>query len=252
MKLQYCSDLHLEFELNEKFIRKYPLQVCGDILLLAGDIMPFSQMRKISYFLDMVSESYRQVYWVPGNHEYYHADISRRSGNLCEAIRPNVMLVNDQAIEIGDVQLICSTMWSHIDPANARQTERAMSDFHLISDNGARFSISKFNQLHQQSADFIRQTVATSKAANKIVVTHHIPTFINYPAKYAGNVISDAFAVEMSGFIETSGIHSWIYGHHHTNTPAFSIGRTQLLTNQLGYVKYGEHSLFKRATYLEV
>ena len=35
-----------------------------------------------------------------------------------------------------------------------------------------------------------------------------------------------------------------LYGHHHQNIPEFTIGKTKMLTNQLGYVGYGEHMLF--------
>jgi len=37
MKIQYCSDLHLEFWDNEFFLKHNPLIPCGEILLLAGD-----------------------------------------------------------------------------------------------------------------------------------------------------------------------------------------------------------------------
>lgn len=38
MKIQYMSDLHLEFSDNSRWIKHNELPVTGDILVLAGDI----------------------------------------------------------------------------------------------------------------------------------------------------------------------------------------------------------------------
>lgn len=37
LKIQYASDLHLEFAENAQFIKSNSLQPVGDILILAGD-----------------------------------------------------------------------------------------------------------------------------------------------------------------------------------------------------------------------
>ncbi len=252
MKVQYCSDLHLEFPLNEKHMSKYPLEVKGDILILAGDIVPFSIMDKYKDFFNFVSDNFQQVFWIPGNHEYYHSDIKERSGRVFEEIRKNVFLVNNYDLVINGIAFIFSTLWSKINPVNDWQTERAMSDFHVIKNNGYRLSVPAFNQLHHDCFEYVQQVVAANKAHPKVVVTHHIPTFMHYPKQFVGDILSDAFAVELHDFIEPSGIHSWIFGHHHVNIPDFQIGKTTLRTNQLGYVKYGEHRDFMRGKVFEV
>jgi predicted phosphohydrolase len=246
MKLQYCSDLHLEFRQNKEFMKSNPLQVKGEILLLAGDIVPFAIMDKHKYFFDFVADNFECTYWIPGNHEYYGSDIARRSGVLNERIRSNVFLVNNVAMQHTDLNLIFSTLWSKISPGYEWQIEKGLSDFQVIKYNGYRFSSTVYNQLHNDCINFIRQAVAETAGSKQVVVTHHVPTFMHYPQQYKGSVLNEAFAVELFDFIESSDILFWLYGHHHTNTPDFKIGNTVMATNQLGYVQYGEHSGFAR------
>ncbi len=82
MKIQYASDLHLEFIFNNAYIEKYPLIAEGDILILAGDIIPFSLIDKAKNFFNYISDNFLMTYWVPGNHEFYNSDINERSGSF--------------------------------------------------------------------------------------------------------------------------------------------------------------------------
>ncbi len=246
MTIQYASDLHLEFSQNRDFVKANPIEPKGEILLLAGDVVPFAVMHKHADFFSYVSDHFQQTYWVPGNHEYYNSDLADRCGVLEEKIRDNVLLVNNTTAVHGEVQFIFSTLWSKISPAHAWQIEQGMSDFHVIRYKDRLFSAELFNQQHEASIAFVQQALQQQAAATTVVVSHHIPTFMHYPPQYKGSALSEAFAVELFHLIETVGPDYWIYGHHHGNVPAFEIGKTQLLTNQLGYVKYNEHELFDR------
>lgn len=245
MIIQYASDLHLEFQDNKEFIDMDRLQPKGDVLLLAGDIVPFAVFDKYNYFFNYISDNFKTTYWIPGNHEYYGFDLARKSGVLNEKIKSNVHLVNNLKVNIGDVRFIFSTLWSKISQANQWKIEKSISDFHAIKFNNFRFSANQFNILHEESLDFITSELSQKTTDKTIVVTHHVPTLMNYPEQYKGDTLNEAFAVELFDLIEKGEPDYWIYGHHHHNTPDFEIGKTRMLTNQLGYVKYNENKNFE-------
>ena len=119
-----------------------------------------------------------------------------------------------------------------------------MADFHLIKNNGKKISGDDYDQLHEDCRAFLVKELSTVRNLKRIVVTHHLPTFLNYPEKYRDSELNTAFATELFGLIETSNADYWIFGHSHEVVPDFKIGKTTLTTNQLGYVEYGEHLNF--------
>ncbi len=252
MIIQYASDLHLEFKENKDFLEKHPIQAKGDILLLAGDIVPFAVMKKADDFFSYLSDHFEMVYWLPGNHEYYHSDASERSGVLQEAIKSNVLLINNTSVIHENVKIIFSTLWSKIRPINEWNIENSMSDFQVIKNYGKKFRPLHFNTLHQNCLHFLSNELSKKDTNKSVVVTHHVPTMLNYPAKYKGDTLNEAFAVELYDLIKYQEPDFWIYGHTHGNTKDFAIGKTQLLCNQLGYVKYNEHEKFNAAAYFDI
>lgn len=244
MTIQYASDLHLEFPENRKFISDNPLKPEGDILILAGDIMMFKSIDDHKDFFDYCSDNFAFTYWIAGNHEYYHSDINDRTGEVNDAIRKNVFLVNNTWANHDSVKLIFSTLWTRIHPDKAWFIQNGLSDFQVIRSGERRFSTMEYNKLFDQNLNFIKAAVDSNTREKCIVITHHVPTFRNYPEEYKDSPINQAFAVDLDEFIESSTIDYWIYGHHHRNIADFFIGNTQLLTNQLGYVKANEHHDF--------
>lgn len=243
-KIQYVSDLHLEFPKNNDFLKANPLLPSGDILILAGDIVPFAVMDKHQDFFSYLADNFQFTYWIPGNHEYYYFDVAEKSGVLWEEIRTNVVLLNNTVVHLQDTKLIFSTLWSKISPVNQWNVERGLSDFYVIKYKGNRLTSEVYNQLHTDSINFINQELQLENRGKTIVVTHHVPTFMNYPEIYKGSKINEGFAVELFDTIETSSIDYWIYGHSHHNTTDYKIGDTQMLTNQLGYIHHNENLLF--------
>ena len=92
MKLQYASDLHLEFHENSRWLKENPLGVAGDVLILAGDIGYLGDDNYSSHpFWDWCAESFRRTVVIPGNHELYKSfDINDLHEGWQLEIRRNV------------------------------------------------------------------------------------------------------------------------------------------------------------------
>ena len=245
MKIQYASDLHLEFAENWRFLRANPLQVTGDILVLAGDIGYLGdQNYQVHPFWDWTSENYQQVLVVPGNHEFYkYYNLSTMKDGTVSEIRKNVHWYYNEVVNIGDVDFILSTLWSHVDDENAPFCERCVTDFRRIMYGEEVLTHKEFNREHEKCLNFIKDAVANSKARVKIVVTHHVPSYQLCAPEFEGSSLNGAFTVELEDFIKDSSIDYWIYGHSHRNINK-TIGKTQCLSNQLGYVFANEHHTF--------
>jgi len=223
LKIQYCSDLHLEFRENENFLRQNPIEPLGEILVLAGDIIPFILQHKVNWFFDYLSDNFQHTYWIPGNHEHYHSSIDNFNVPLYEKIKNNVSILNNRVVIYKNVELIFSTLWSHISAPNHLVIERSVSDFSLIKYNGKKLRPIDFNQLHKTDLAFLKSASAVKSDNQRIIVTHHVPTLQNYPQQYKNSNINEAFALELYNFIFESQADYWIYGHHHINTPEFKM-----------------------------
>ena len=194
---------------NEDSIRiRPPSEKAGDILVLAGDI---------GYIGD-------EMIVVPGNHEFYkYYDIaSLQEGELVQ-IRSNVKVYYNAIVNMGEVDMILSTLWAHIPLQDAFATESGVTDFHRIMFEGETITFEQFNK--------------------ELVVTHHVPSFQLSSPDFKGSRINGAFVSNEDDFIETCGADYWIYGHSHRNIDKL-IGKTQCVSNQLGYVFAREHQSF--------
>ena len=240
MKVQYFSDIHLEFWENRNFLKQNPILPIGDILIMAGDIMLFSEMNKYSDFFDFLSKNFKAVYWLPGNHESYHSSMDGRVGKFHEQIRDNVFLLNDSVEVINDVRFVFTTLWSYIGKEAAPEIWRSLNDFRLIEIGGKKLTPDTYNKLHLESREFLTKTLRQKFEGKTVVATHHVPTMLNYPPQYADSPLNMAFATELKSLIKETQPDYWIYGHSHVNVQAFNIGKTTMLTNQIGYVSSNE------------
>ena len=253
MKIQYASDLHLEMPGNPQYLRDEPLKVMAEILILAGDIHVFnSDAFMDDPFWDWASKNYKQVIVAYGNHEFYNGlDLSTMKDGFKYKIRDNIYYYYNCVIPIGNIDIIVSTLWSHISKEHEKDCENGVNDFRLINYGERTLNAKIFNEEHKKCLDFIKKSLSESKARTKIVVTHHVPSRFLIAKEFEGSNINEAFTVDLTDYIKNCGAKYWIFGHSHRNINKV-IGKTSCLCNQVGYVMDDENETFIHDKFIEI
>lgn len=255
MKIQYASDLHLEFLENRRYLNSMPIEPVGDILVLAGDIVYLKdRLMEQSRFFRWASEHFQQTLIVPGNHEFYGGcDISRCVADFKYRIRDNVEFYNNRSTRIDDTEFFLTTLWSHIPKLSEKTIETGMNDFYHSKFDGNKLTVDIYNRLHAYSLAWLDTALAESTALHKVVISHHCPTLQMCTPEELCSPLNPAFTTELSGFIKEHDIDYWICGHTHSNYPAIRIGKTTIVNNMLGYVEYETvHKSFKHDAMIEL
>lgn len=210
IRIQYLSDVHLE-ENEEPCIEKK-----ADYLALCGDIgNPFDQ--DFETFLTKMCKSYKDVFFVPGNHEYFFASMSATNLRLMMHAGDisNLHFLNNTYYDITDkLRIVGAPLWSNVDD----MTAMGISDFSNIRMTLDNFITPKYYRiLHKTSVEFIMDQISEAKKTNKelIVVSHHAP-LLDMLGKYRNTFNSNAYATDLSHLFEYPLI-AWISGHTHQN-----------------------------------
>lgn len=280
MKLRIVSDLHLEFD-------KYTLPEAPDeaqsVLILAGDICvadsgPMLLERFKSFFED-VSRRFRQVMYVPGNHEHYDGSIVTTPRRLKRHINEwwglnNVrILANDWYLLEDDddsaVAFIGSTLWTDC----GKNDPLAMLHWDMMSDSrkirtGPSESLAydhKFNirnqiQEHQKAVLNIFDSLETFKAIKRVVITHHAPSWQSIHPSYEGDNMNMFYASHLDDRIFDANPEFWFHGHVHNSfdyllDPTKESCQTRIIANPRGYPNHSggqENKLYNPFLTVEV
>ena len=234
MKIISYSDLHLEFRHSWSL----PPDLDGDILVLAGDIITFKDFTPLE---SLLQDWEKPVLFVAGNHEYYTSSPMRANEDqfriwLAENL-PQVYFLRDEGVTIEGVNFFGGTMWTNFKSGNItsmRHAKNSLNDFRYIRSDDGIFTPEASIELHQQFIAALERWFDKRPTGPDVVITHHAPV-INPGSRYLLSPLEPAFvSYEMSRYIEKYEPALWVYGHTHQND-AQCIGRTRIISNQLGY-----------------
>ena len=229
MKIQLLSDLHFEFYRRDGglgIVESTP--VAGDVLVLAGDIMPLLQEEYVKKALGWFCAKWPHVVYVPVNHELYHTN-PYVAKPLLESVAksfPNLHVLNPDGFALDGVRFVGGTMWF---PRPTGDDGR-ISDFWMIKS----FEPWVYEE-HDRHMKFFEDEVMPGT----VLITHHLPDVASVPERFKTDTKSNAFFVAN----DTQKIFArdpqlWLHGHTH-NACDYVVGKTRVVANPRGYP--GEH-----------
>ena len=253
-KLRFCllNDLHLEFAPFE-----WPDPSTFDVLILAGDIRPFSHEPSLENLKQLEKYEDKTILYVAGNHEFYKNEDIRypmHVGWCMSGYHSNNMLVlgDTHYLHMSDepdktYHIFGGTMWTDFNNENPLDMEKArlrMNDYRYINqgqDEDGKYY--KLNPSHtvalnkQFKKDLLENFLRHEVDGPRIVITHHSP-FQSESDKYNHGHNNPAYhATWCRDVMNDHRIDVWCHGHTHEFRDEVYRGKadTRILSNARGY-----------------
>ena len=230
MKIHILSDIHLEFA-------DMPIpEVDADITIIAGDLHLGSEGLRWAMNLK------RPVFYVPGNHEFYHHDMNALRDEFRKV--KNINILDNQIGYGGGCLLFGATLWTDFDYhkqpiLDALHAKKHMNDYKLIRYQKSTLTPDDTVALHKEALRNVR-IFQDIKYPVKVIVTHHLPSRLSVHPNYAIDALTSAFASHLEDYVEESGAKLWIHGHTHSSCD-YKIGQTRVICNPRGYPPFNNH-----------
>jgi predicted phosphodiesterase len=232
MKIQLISDLHLECYIDNglAFANK-ELQVAADTLVLAGDILNLTSGKELVETMSWFCDRWKNVIYVPGNHEYYLTSPGEGTKRLDKARRwfalhgaNNLHILNPGVVEIEGQRFVGATMW--FPETSDEFTYRAwLNDFRLIHN-----FVPWVHVQHEEEIQFLEREAGP----NDVVITHHMPDAQSTPPRFATSPINRFFVAPDAKQVLVKEPKLWLHGHTHDGCD-YMLGKTRVVCNPRGY-----------------
>ena len=225
MKIQYFSDIHLEFGPCNLDLTD------ADVVVAAGDISIGTTG------LEWLSRVKCPVIYIAGNHEYYGGDMINTLNELrVQTKLYNINFLENDTLVINDVRFLGTTLWTDFDNKNKEIMQYAsmnMNDYNYIGLNGYVLTPEDIFNIHLKSKEWLLNELGNSFNGKTVVVTHHAPT----TESWHGELDSMYLYNYCNGFdelFERFDIDLWIHGHIHSSSD-YNINNSRVVCNPRGY-----------------
>lgn len=250
MKIRLYSDIHNEIRRSYKSVWNnhgwwIPVNLPDDketILILAGDI---DKAYYIPSYLNMLSDRFKVIIHVNGNHEYYRGNIhscNEKVAGRDEKLNDNVYHLNNETLIVDGVRFIGGTMWTDLsDPINENDCSLRMNDYHVIRHGTLlrpferKLTPADTTIFHKKWKTFILEELNKEFDGKTVIITHHSPlspqTFNMgrdvRPTDYAYHACIENLILDYKPDL-------WVFGHTHECSDVDFYG-TRIVANCVGY-----------------
>jgi predicted phosphohydrolase len=257
MRITLLNDLHLEFD-------DFSGMVGGDILLLAGDICEAHNLHRYTSFIEEISEKFRQVYVIMGNHDHYNSIFQDTITKLKEIYQPykNIKVLEKETVELPNGMILYgATLWTNFNNNIMSKIvcQKSLNDFTCIKyESPIERSIKRNFYPDDAVLDYkwaiaiLGNELETHPDNDFLVMTHHAPCQQSIATLYKNDTdLNGGFVNHLEEFIlEHPQIKYWVHGHTH-NSFDYMIGQCRVICNPRGYGKENKF-VFKKDFSFEV
>lgn len=242
-KFCLASDLHLEY--GSVIIDNTEN---ADCLLLAGDVVGFCELKiksdflysYIDEFFRNVSDQFKQVIWVPGNHEWYDYTFPNVASEYLESMGfGNIKIALNETIHVDHVPVHTTTLWTDFNRENPNvlfAASHEMNDYKFIQykhATGIPVMLTPQYVLHDHKMAVQYLETALLDKSPCVVMTHHSPLMQTLSG--TGSLMDYYYGSDLSNLIlDNPHITNWCFGHTH-NRVEYQIADTIVRSNCRGY-----------------
>lgn len=225
MRIQYFSDLHLEFGPLE------PVAAGADLIVAAGDIGLGAQGVNWLKSLD------KPVVYVAGNHEFYAREyFETLSGLRIAAVGSKVRFLEQAVWLFGGIRFLGCTLWSDLggdDNQHLEQLIHGINDFRKIRYGGKSLAPAVYVDLYQHSRRWLLAQLEIPFPGPTVIVTHHAPTLWSW-RESPSHLRRPAYCSDLKEILHSFEIAAWFHGHIHAVSDYRCAG-ARILCNPRGY-----------------
>lgn len=255
LRIAYCSDLHLECEINTRkkvdgLLNNGIRNTCtANILVLGGDVVPAHSIISGSCdkFFTSISREFGSIVYIFGNHEYYDGYFYEDAEKVKTYLKrwENIHLLDKNFVEIEGISFFGATLWTNMnreDPLIMFNSKRMMNDYRCIRKTSEEKYTISYDDTINTHKETLNQLTQFLKLKNRcVIVTHHAPSFQSVQEKYrTGSAMNSSYYYfsDLDYIMkENDHIAFWIHGHMHDKFE-YEINKTKVLCNPRGYINH--------------